>query len=186
MSDTANETFDLPTTDERNATVAVFDRHDAADTAVRALGDGGVDPTKLAVIGRGVHSEDRVVGFYNTGTQIKHWGTYGALWGGLWGWLVFGLFWIPGIGHVTAAGWIVANLASAAGGAAVGGGVGAIAAALRGVGVPDDAIPRYESALRADRYLIVVHGTADDVEAARAILNTTDATQVDLHVTSSG
>ena len=183
MTDTANETFVQPTTDERNATVAVFDRHEAADAAVRALRDRGVDPAKLAVIGRGVHSEDRVVGFYNTGRQIKHWGAYGALWGGLWGWLVFGLFWIPGVGHVTAAGWIVANLASAAGGAAVGGGAGAIAAALRGVGVPDDAIPQYESALKADRYLIVVHGTAGDVEAAKAILDTTDATQVDLHVT---
>ena len=182
MSDTAIEPVNLPTTENRNAAVAVFDRHEAADAAVRALKEGGVDPAKLAVIGRGVHSEDRVVGFYNTGSEIKHWGAYGALWGGLWGWLLFGLFWVPGIGHVTAAGWIVANLASAAGGAAVGGGVGAVAAALKGAGVPDDVIPEYESALKADRYLIVVHGTAGDVATAKVILDTTDATQVDLHV----
>lgn len=185
MTNTATDNVHLPTAENRNAVVAVFHRHEAADAAVRALRDGGVDPAKLAVIGRGVHSEDRVVGFYNTGKQIKHSGAYGALWGGLWGWLLFGLFWIPGIGHITAAGWIVANLASAAGGAAVGGGVGAIAAALRGVGVPDDAIPQYESALKADRYVIVVHGTASDVEAARAILDTTGATQVDLHTNGS-
>jgi uncharacterized membrane protein len=174
-----------PATGERNATVAVFDRHDAAGAAVRALKDGGVDPAKLAVIGRGVHSEDRVVGFYNTGKQIKHWGAYGALWGGLWGWLLVGLFWIPGIGHVTAAGWIIANLATAASGAAVGAGIGAIAAALSGVGVPDDAIPQYESALKADQYLVVVHGTADDVETAKAILDTTDATHVDVHLNTN-
>ncbi len=185
MSTTTTKTPDPTITDTRNATVAVFDHHDAADAAVRALKDHGVDPAKLAVIGRGVHSENRVVGFYSTGKHIKHWGAYGALWGGLWGWLLFGLFWIPGIGHVTAAGWIVANLATAAGGAAVGGGIGAIAAALSGVGVPDDAIPQYESALKADRYLIVVHGTTNDVETAKAILDTTDATQVDLHLTTN-
>lgn len=185
MSTTTTKTPDPTNTDTRNATVAVFDHHDAADAAVRALKDHGVDPAKLAVIGRGVHSEDRVVGFYNNGKQIKHWGAYGALWGGVWGWLLFGLFWIPGIGHVTAAGWIVANLATAASGAAVGGGIGAIAAALSGVGVPDDAIPQYESALKADRYLIVVHGTTNDVETAKAILDTTDATQVDLHLTTN-
>jgi uncharacterized membrane protein len=177
---------DAPDFDERNATVAVFDRHEAADAAVRSLKDHGVDPDKIAVIGRGIHTDDRVVGFYNTGKQIKHWGAYGALWGGAWSWLLFGIFWIPGIGHVTAAGWIVFNLATAAGGAVLGGGVGAIAAALSGVGVPDDVIPQYESALRADQYLIVVRGTADDVEAAKATLDTSDASQVDLHVGADG
>lgn len=180
-ADVDTDSLTPPAAEDRNATVAVFDRHEAADDAIRALRDSGVDPAKLAVIGRGVHSEDRVVGFYNTGKQIKRWGAYGALWGGLWGWLLFGLFWIPGVGHVTAAGWIVANLATAAGGAAVGGGIGALAAALSAVGVPDDAIPQYESALKADQYLIVVHGTAHDVDSAKVILDTTDATQVDVH-----
>jgi hypothetical protein len=77
-------------------------------------------------------------GFYATGKRIKHWGAYGALWGalwgGLWGWLVVDLFWIPGIGHITAAGWVVASLATAAGAAVVGCSIGAIAAALTGVG----------------------------------------------------
>ena len=167
--------------DERNATVAVFGRHDQADAAVRLLRDGGVDPAHVAVIGRGLHSEDRVVGFYNSGTQMKHWGSFGALWGGVWGWLLFGFFWVPGIGHLTAAGWIVANLASAASGAAIGGGIGVVAAALRGVGIPDDAIPEYESVLKADQYLVVVHGTESDVTVAKQILDDSEARQVDLH-----
>lgn len=144
-----------------------------------------MDPKKLSVIGRGVHTEDRVVGFYNNSKEIRHWGAYGALWGGLWGWLVFGLFWVPGIGHVTAAGWIVWNLATAAGGAAVGGGLGAVAAALKGVGVPDDVVPEYESALKADQYLVIVHGRAEDVESARRVLDGTAATRVDSHVTTA-
>lgn len=167
---------------ERNSVVAVYRHHESADEAVRALRDSGIDPNRLSVVGRGVHREDRVVGFYNSGREVRHWGAYGALWGGLWGWIVFGLFWVPGIGHLTAAGWIVWNLAAAAGGAAMGGGIGAIAAALRSVGVPDDVVPEYESALRADRYLVVVHGTVADVERARDVLRGTDTERLDTHV----
>jgi uncharacterized membrane protein len=170
---------------ERNSVVAVYEAHDAADAAVRALRDAGVDPTKLSVVGRGVHTEDQVVGFYNRGREIRHWGSYGALWGGLWGWLVSGLFWVPGVGHVTAAGWIVWNLASAAGGAALGGGIGVIAAALKDVGVPDDVVPQYESALKADHYLVVVHGAAPDVESARRVLDDTAAARVDMYIRTS-
>lgn len=172
---------DLPAS-ERNAVVAVYDRHETADEAVRLLRDAGVDPTKLAVIGRGMHSENRVVGFYNRAREVKHWGGYGALWGGVWGWLVLGFFWVPGIGHLTAAGWIVWNLAAAAGGAALGGGIGAVAAALQHVGIPDDVIPEYESALKADNYLVIVHGTPDEVDAARRVLDGTDAVRIDSHV----
>ena len=172
---------DLPDS-ERNSVVAVYDSHEAADDSVNALKDAGVDPQKLAVIGRGVHTEDRVVGFYNNAREIRHWGGYGALWGGLWGWLIFGLFWVPGIGHLTAAGWIVWNLAAAAGGAAVGGGFGAVAAALKGVGVPDDVVPEYESALKANQYLVIVHGPPADVDAARRVLDGTGATRVDAHL----
>ena len=172
---------DIPET-ERNSVVAVYDHHDAADEAVRAIRDAGTDPAKLAVIGRGVHTENRVVGFHTNAGEIRHWGGYGALWGGLWGWLVFGLFWVPGIGHITAAGWIVWNLASAAAGAALGGGLGTVAAALKGVGVPDDVIPEYESALKADQYLVIVYGSPEEIDAARRVLDGTGATRVDAHV----
>jgi uncharacterized protein DUF1269/heat induced stress protein YflT len=177
------ENQDIPE-HERNSVVGVYGPHEAADEAVRALRDAGVEPRRISVIGRGMHSEERVVGFFDSGRRMMHWGGYGALWGGLWGWLVFGFFWVPGIGHLTAAGWIAWNLASAAGGAAVGGGLGAVAAALTSVGVPDDMVPQYESALRADRYLIIVHGSPDDVDRARAVLQNTQTERLDTYVKS--
>jgi hypothetical protein len=39
----------------------------------------------LSVVGKGYHSEEKVVGFYNIGDRIKFWGTRGAFWGGFWG-----------------------------------------------------------------------------------------------------
>ena len=68
------------------------------------------------------------------------------------------------------------------GGAAVGGGIGAVAASLKGVGVPDDVVPEYESALKADQYLVIVYGPPADVDAARQILDRTAATRIDTHI----
>ena len=46
----------------------------------------------LSVVGKGYHTDEKVVGFYNTGDRIKFWGTRGAFWGGFWGLFFGGLF----------------------------------------------------------------------------------------------
>ena len=64
-----------------NAVVAVFKDHVAADEAVKQLQRSGFDMRKLSVIGRGYHTEEQVVGYYNTGDRMKLWGKWGAFWG---------------------------------------------------------------------------------------------------------
>jgi len=56
----------------------------------------------------GDHSEEDVVGYYNTGDRMRSWGKNGAFWGGIWG-VLFGsaFFVIPGIGPLVAAGPLV-------------------------------------------------------------------------------
>jgi hypothetical protein len=39
----------------------------------------------LSVVGKGYHTEEKVIGFYNVGDRVKFWGSRGAFWGGLWG-----------------------------------------------------------------------------------------------------
>jgi len=51
------------------------------DTAVKALHHGVFDMKKLSIIGADYHSEEDVVGFYNTGDRMRTWGKYGAFWG---------------------------------------------------------------------------------------------------------
>ena len=69
-------------------------------------------------VGKGYHTDEQVVGYYNTGDRMKYWGKVGAFWGGFWG-LLFGsaFFMIPGLGPILAAGpvvgWIVAALEGA-------------------------------------------------------------------------
>jgi hypothetical protein len=46
-----------------NSVIAVYDNHDSADDAVRALGKAGFNMKELSVIGKGYHSEEQVGGF---------------------------------------------------------------------------------------------------------------------------
>jgi uncharacterized membrane protein len=169
--------------DDTNAVVAVFDTHPEADEAVRELQKSGFDMKKLSVVGKDYHTEEHVVGYYNAGDRMKHWGKLGAFWGGLWG-LLFGaaFFWVPGIGPVLIGGPLVAWIIAALEGAVVVGGLSAIGAGLFSLGIPKDSIVQYESAVKAGKFVVVAHGTAEDVAKARNILSTLKPTGLDDHV----
>jgi hypothetical protein len=49
------------------------------------------------------------------------------------------------------------------------------------MGIPRDSIVRYELALKTDKFLLMVHGTAAEVEKARDIIETTRPVNVTLH-----
>jgi hypothetical protein len=152
--------------------LSLFTTHSAADAAIKELAAQGFDMTKLSIVGKGYHSEENAIGFYSTGDRIKSWGATGAFWGGVWGLLVGpALFLVPGVGLVALAGPFVATLVAGIEGALIGGGVSAIGAALAQLGLSKDQVVKYETALRADGFLLIVHGDADDVSKARAILD---------------
>jgi uncharacterized membrane protein len=158
--------------EDTNATVAVFDTHAEAEDAVKELQKAGFDMKKLSVVGKDYHTEEQVVGYYNAGDRMKHWGKLGAFWGGLWG-LLFGaaFFWVPGIGPVLVGGPMVAWIIAALEGAVLVGGISAIGAGLVSLGIPKDSIVEYESALKAGKFVVVAHGTADDVAKALNIMS---------------
>ena len=154
--------------------VYLFDTHAQAEAAIRALDAAGIDMKKLSLIGKGAHTEEHAVGFYTAGDRIKSWGATGAFWGGVWGLLLApAVFVLPGLGLVALAGPVVATLVSALEGAVLVGGVSAVSAALMQVGVPKDEAIRYETALKVDKYVLVVHGNAHDAAQARAIVSGT-------------
>jgi uncharacterized membrane protein len=166
--------------------VAVYSSHEEAENAVKELQRSGVDMHKLSIIGRDTHTDEHVVGYYNTGDRMKYWGKMGAFWGGFWG-LLFGsaFFAIPGLGPVLVAGPLVAWIVGALEGAAVVGGVSAIGAGLIGIGIPKDSVLKYELALQTDKFLLMVHGTASEVEKARGVIANTRPIDVTLHSTEA-
>jgi len=116
---------------KHNATVAIFNGHTGAEQAVKELQEAGFDIKKLSLVGKDYHSDEHVVGYYNTGDRMRYWGTLGAFWGGLWG-LLFGsaFFFVPGIGPIVVGGPIVAWIVGALQGAVVIGGISAVGAAM--------------------------------------------------------
>jgi hypothetical protein len=162
--------------------VAIYSSHDEAEAAVKELERAGFDMTTLSIVGKDYHSEERVVGYYNAGDRMKYWGKLGAFWGGIWGLLVgAAFFWVPGLGPILVGGPLVAAVLGGLEGAAVGGGLSALGAGLFSIGIPKDSVLRYETALKADDFLLVVHNTSEEVERARDILSSTRATEIDVH-----
>ncbi len=165
-----------------DSAVGVFADHSAAEAAVKKLTEAGFPMKQLSVVGKGYHTEEKVIGFYNMGDRIKFWGTRGAFWGGLWG-LFFGgvMMVVPVIGHVIVLGYLAAMAVSAVEGAVIIGGLSALGATLSSIGVPKDSVIAYETALQADGFLVVVHGDAAEVARGKDILGTSNATRVDVH-----
>jgi hypothetical protein len=166
----------------QNSVVAVYRTHTEADQAVKELQSGGVDMHKLSIVGKGYHTDEHAVGYYNTGDRMKYWGKVGAFWGGFWG-LLFGsaFFMIPGLGAILAAGPVVAWIVGALESAAVVGGVSALGAGLYSMGIPRDSLVKYETALKTDQFLLIAHGTAAEVAKAKDIIETTHPAQFSLH-----
>ena len=170
--------------EKKNAMVAVYDTHVEAEAGIKELQKAGFAMNKLSIVGKDYHSDEHVVGYYNTGDRMMYWGKLGAFWGGIWG-LLFGsaFFLIPEFGPILVAGPLVAWLVGALEGAIVVGGLSAIGAALYSIGIPKDSILKYETALKAGKYVIVAHGTADEVTNAKKIIENTEAIESDVHHT---
>jgi hypothetical protein len=116
---------------EDNAVVGVFETHTTAEETIKELQKSGFDVKQLSILGKDFHTEEQVVGYYNTGDRVKYWGGLGAFWGAIWGLLVgTAFFFVPGVGPVLVAGPVVAWIVAALEGAVVVGGLSAIGAGL--------------------------------------------------------
>ena len=165
-----------------NAVVAVFTRHQDAEEAVRELARGGFDMTHYSIVGQGFHSEEKVVGFYNMGDRIKFWGKNGAFWGGIWSLFFGGIFLtIPMVGPVMVLGHLAAMVLAAVEGAILVGGLSALGAALFSIGIPKDSVIEYEQVVKTDGYLVVAHGSADEMAKSKVILEASHPTRLDMH-----
>jgi len=170
---------------ETSAVVAVYDTHSEAEEAIRNLQHMGFDMKKLSIVGKDYHTNEEVVGYYTTGDRMKSWGSTGAVWGGIWG-LLFGsaFFFIPGIGPILAGGPIVAWVVGALEGAALVGGLSAVGAGLYSIGIPKDSIIRYETQIKAGKFLIIAHDTQGTLDQATMALKSgphNDVEQYALH-----
>jgi hypothetical protein len=162
--------------------VALFPTHDGAERALKSLAAAGFDMKNLSLVGKGYHSDEKVVGFYNMGDRIKFWGSRGAFWGGFWGLLFGGMFMtIPLVGHVVVLGYLATVVVAGLENAVVVGGLSALGAALYSLGIPKNSVLQYETDLKADGFLVMARGSTAEVERAKKLLATTNPSRLDVH-----
>jgi uncharacterized membrane protein len=162
--------------------VAVYEMHTQAENAVKALQRAGFDMKKISIIGKDYETEEHVVGFLNAGDRAKVLGRLGAFWGGLMG-VLFGsaMMFVPVVGHVIVLGPLAAALFGGLQGAVIVGGISALAGALMAVGIPRDSVLRYETALKANKFMLVVHGDAQEIRRAHELLKASGLSSFDHH-----
>ncbi|MDX5997831.1 DUF1269 domain-containing protein [Shewanella oneidensis] len=164
----------------KNYVAALFSSHDQAESGIRALQKGGFDMQELSIVGRDYHTEEQPLAYFNTGERIKFFGKVGATWGALVGMLLgSALIFIPVFGHIVVLGPLVTTLAAGIQGAVVGGGVSALFGALTAIGIPKDSIIRYETAIKADKFLVIVHSSIGEQSYARDLLSQAGGTDIE-------
>jgi hypothetical protein len=156
---------------DKSILIETYNSNEAAEGAVKELKSGGFEMKNLSIITKDFESERDVVGFYNTGDRMKTWGKFGAMWGGMWG-LLFGagFFLIPGFGPVAVSGHLASVIVGMLEGATIYGGLSVIGGALFSLGIPKDSVLKYETEIKAGKYLLLAHGTESEVSRAKDIL----------------
>ena len=168
------------------AVVWIHETHGAAASSVMELQRCGFNMQRLSIAGRdhqpAAQHEERVLGDRQAKDRVGLWGRLDVFWGGLFGRpFGSGVFVVPGIGPLVVLGPLVGWLVGALEGAVVLGGLSALGAALYSQGIPRDSVLDYESALKANRVLVMAHGAAGEVARARSILSTANAATSPTH-----
>lgn len=156
---------------DKDAIVAVYDTHAGAEKAIKWLQDGGVDLRHLSIVGKDYHTEEHVLGYYNTSDRMQTVGRQEKFWSGAWGVLSgSAFFWVPGVGPVLVGGPIIDLILAGLEGDVVKGGFSALDVALTDIGVPKDSIVQFQTELQAGKFLLIVHGTKGEVHNASDLL----------------
>ncbi|MCO6435793.1 MAG: DUF1269 domain-containing protein [Phycisphaerae bacterium] len=162
--------------------VGVYDVLSKAERAIDELDQSGFPIKHVSIVAKDLESEKAVHGYVNAGDIAKGGAGTGAWLGGFFG-LLWGVafLWVPGFGPLLVAGPLSAAILGGLEGAAAGAAGGGLLGALLGWGVSKKHILKYEEHVRGGKYLVIVHGTADQVERARGMFKATGAEELNVH-----
>jgi hypothetical protein len=154
--------------------------------AVRVLGDEGFPIQKVSIVGQHLQDERRVHGYFTAYDAAKTSAATGAWVGGFFGLLAGAAFlWLPGVGPLVVVGSLAAVLLGGVEGAVAGAAVTGLLGWLFSLGISREKILKYEEAVKAGKFLLIAHGSEEEVEWAREILTRTATEQVDRHAPHS-
>ena len=160
--------------------IAVYETPSALELVLEELGESGLDLSRVSLAARPFEEDEYPAAFYaDRARQRASWSSESE-----WTWprrlLLSGrLFWLPGLGPILATDPIAAIIVSELEGTGVMGDLSAFGWALVRLGVSVKRAFECESLIRYGYLLIIFHGSLDEVERARAILETAEAVPID-------
>ncbi len=151
-----------------NAAIGIYDNHEKAVAAIVKLKESGYPAANLTLMGLTENETVDNAEYVSPVNPIKPAGLgIGVLAGTTLGILTgVGVFAIPGLGFLFGAG----ALAGAIAGFDIGIIGGGIATVLNTVGVKDEIAQKYHDALAAGKFLVVAHGSEEEVHKAEELL----------------
>lgn len=156
--------------------VAVYASMEKARTAVHILEQAGIAPDRVSLVARHIDPDSPAGNELALEDDTVRDAAIGATLGGLAG--VLGdatLVVLTGLGGFVVAGPLLALTGAV---------VGALLGAMRGWGVHESHIRKYEELAKAGKVLVIVDGGVEQVSAAERLLQQTDNEQLHLHVRS--
>jgi len=157
--------------DQASSIVAVYPDHESAEEAVQQLEKAGFALKDISIMGRDFQVSEKPIGFVTTGDVAAQGASAGAWAGGIFGLLMGAAFLIlPGVGPVVIAGPLAAALLGGLEGALAGAAIGGLSGALIGLGVSKEHAIKYETELKAGKFVVALRGTTADVARAQELL----------------
>jgi hypothetical protein len=154
-----------------NAALTIFDSPLEIAAVIRQVQVAGPRINGLSVIWWDQQSSSDVTGYYIAGARMKCRGNLETQWNEIFeiisGWAIFD---ISDIGRVLIVGPLTDWIANALADAAIFGGMSAIGMGLYSVGISRKSIRLCEEALKQGKCVLLVNGTAKEVERARRII----------------
>lgn len=165
-----------------NSIVAIYESNNEAEAAVKELQKHGIDMKNVSMVGAANQTGEDFIGFYNEGQHMTYQGRMSAFWACIGG-LLFGagLFFIPLLGPIVAAGPLVGWIVGSVECAVLVGGLSAFAAALSGIGIPEASIANYESAVKTGKFMLIVHSFPEEANRARVLLEMSNPETLEWH-----
>jgi uncharacterized membrane protein len=162
--------------------VGIYDTMDTAEQAVTALDKSGFPVTQVSIVTKDLSSEKNVHGYVTACDVSKAGAVQGAWLGGIFGVLVgVALLWLPGVGPVVVAGSLASALAGGIEGALAGSALGGILSGLAAWGISKQHILKYEEVVKGGKFLVIAHGSGQDVDKAQKVLAGTGASNLTTH-----
>src|SRR5262249_38140186 len=160
----------------------IYAHIDQAEEAVQQLAQGGFPIQQVSIIAKDLGTEKKIHGFVTSCDVARSSARTGAWVGGIFGLLVGAAFlWIPGAGPLVVAGSLASALLGGVEGAVAGAAVTGVLGWLGSLGISKQHILKYEESVKAGKYLVIAHGTPEEVEKARAVLVGTRPTELNVH-----